>query len=155
MGRDRWGSTVGALVLTVTVAATSGCGGSDDAVDAKPTAAVTPKPVSLTKATTEFQDAVTDYDAQGGCVSIEPNTCYDAMIDLIEPARDLRKAMNSEKSVAAEFWTEAYALINIMEKGVEVGEDRGGGLNNTASNRPDVFGSAHDLADWLDQNPVS
>ncbi|MFE1391111.1 hypothetical protein ACFW5M_33865 [Streptomyces albogriseolus] len=52
--------------------------------------------------------------------------------------------MNGEKSVGPEFWTNAYALIDKMEKGLEPGEDLG--VNEMTSNRPAVFGSAHDLA---------
>ncbi|MBV1940851.1 hypothetical protein KUF83_30415 [Streptomyces sp. BV286] len=155
MGRHQWGKAVSAVALGVIVAAVSGCGGSgDDSAAPKPAAVKTPKTVSLDKASTAFEDAVTDHDSTGGCVSVEINTCYDAMIDLIEPARDLRKAMNADKSMPADFWTDAYVLIDTMEEGVAIGEDRGGGEMNTASNRPKVFGSAHDLVDWLAANPV-
>lgn len=70
----------------------------------------------------------------------------------MEPARTLRKAMNADKG-GPEYWSEAYALINIMEKGVGVGEDKGATAIGT--NRPDVLGSAHDLSDWRDEHPVA
>jgi hypothetical protein len=67
--------------------------------------------------------------------------------------------MNAEKSVGPEFWTEAYALIDTMEEGLAVGEDLGVPAGAEAipelTNRDDVFGSAHDLADWLDAHPIN
>ncbi|MEV5666291.1 hypothetical protein [Streptomyces flaveolus] len=91
----------------------------------------------------------------GGCKSMEPGTCFEEMEALLGPARTLREAMNAEKSVSADFWSEAYVLIDRMEKGVAVGVDQGGSLANTTSNRPLVFGSAHDLSRWLDAHPIS
>jgi hypothetical protein len=78
---------------------------------------------------------------------------------LMKPGRDLRKAMNAEKSVGADFWTDAYALIDTMEDGIAVGEDQGVPVADTEmaammSNRDEVLGSAHDLSDWLDAHPV-
>ncbi|MCG8971796.1 hypothetical protein [Streptomyces sp. CL12-4] len=157
MGRHIWGKTVAALVLAVTVGAVSGCGSSGEDSDKKPavTAAAKADTVSLAEATTAFQDAVVDFDVSGGCESMEPGTCFAGMETLIEPARTLRKAMNAEKSVGPDFWTEAYVLIDRMEKGVAVGVDQGGGLGNVTSNRPEVFGSAHELSRWLDAHPLS
>lgn len=146
-----WGKTVGALVLAVTVAAASGCSGSGDENTAKPAAKA--KMVGLGKATTTFQDAVTKFDTDGGCLEQEPGTCWEQMQALMKPARTLRKAMNSEKSVGADFWTDAYALVDTMEKGIAVGEDKGATAYGT--NRPDVLGSAHKLSDWLDAHPIS
>ncbi|MET7573370.1 hypothetical protein ABZT04_33470 [Streptomyces sp. NPDC005492] len=151
MGRHIWGKTAGALVLAVmTVAAASGCSSSDAKADAKPAAKA--KTVDLGKATTTFQAAVTKFDTDGGCLEQEPDTCWEQMQALMEPARTLRKAMNAEKSVGADFWTDAYALIDTMEKGIAVGEDQG--ATAVGTNRPDVLGSAHDLSDWLDEHPI-
>ncbi|MFM9697862.1 hypothetical protein [Streptomyces europaeiscabiei] len=150
MGRYTWGKTAGALVLAATVAVVSGCSSSDDEGDAKPAAKA--KTVSVEGATTTFQDAVTKFDTDGGCLEEEPGTCWEQMQALVEPARTLRKAMNSEKSVGADFWSPAYELIDTMEKGIAVGDDKGATAIGT--NRPDVFGSAHDLSDWLDKNPI-
>ncbi|MFM9596077.1 hypothetical protein ACKI1J_39865 [Streptomyces scabiei] len=150
MGRHTWGKTVAGLFLAATVAAVSGCSSSDDQDDAKPAAKA--KTVSVEAATTTFQDAVTKFDTDGGCLEQEPATCWDQMQALMKPARDLRKAMNSEKSVGADFWTDAYALIDTMEDGIAVGEDQGATAYGT--NRPKVLGSAHDLSEWLDENPI-
>ncbi|AXI91344.1 hypothetical protein SAM9427_36880 (plasmid) [Streptomyces sp. ETH9427] len=140
------------MVLAAVVAGVSGCGGgSEKSEAAKPSAPAAP---SLSAATTAFQDAVADHGS-GGCPSTEPGTCWEEMQALIKPARTLRKAMNAHKDTGPEFWSEAYVFIDKMEKGVAVGEDRGGGLNNVTSNRPDVFGSAHDLSRWLDAHPVA
>ncbi|WP_395575748.1 hypothetical protein [Streptomyces sp. BK79] len=80
------------------------------------------------------------------------------MNTIVGSARDLRKAMNAEKGVGADFWTEAYALIDIMEKGLAAGEDQGAPAGAATipemTNRDDVFGSAHDLVDWLDAHPI-
>lgn len=149
MGRHVWGRTVGALVLAVTVAAVGGCS-SDSGNDAKPAARAEKADLGATTAT--FKAAVTEFDTDGGCLEQEPGTCWEQMQALMEPARALRKAMNAEKSVGAEFWTEAYTLIDTMEKGIAVGEDRGTAPGIT--NRPDVLGSAHDLSEWLDEHPV-
>lgn len=58
-----------------------------------------------------------------------------------------------------EFWTEAYALIDTMEEGIAVGDDKGAAVADEVtakalSNRDEVFGSAHDLVDWLDEHPT-
>ncbi|MER5916438.1 hypothetical protein ABT124_40130 [Streptomyces sp. NPDC001982] len=148
MGRYTWGQAVTGMVLAATVAAVSGCGGNAEAENKKPAA---PKTVSVAKAAADFKAAVDDYDTIG-CESTEPDTCWEQMQAVIEPARKLRKAMNADKSVSPEFYSGAYALINKMEKGVAVGEDLGASALNT--NRPDVFGSAHDLSDWLDEHPT-
>ncbi|MFF4057702.1 hypothetical protein ACFYZ0_18335 [Streptomyces sp. NPDC001708] len=150
MGRYTWGKRVAGLFLAATMAAVSGCSSSDDESDAKPAAKA--KTVSVEAASTTFQDAVTKFDTDGGCLQKEPGTCWEQMTALMEPARDLRKAMNVEKSVGADFWTEAYALIDTMEKGIAVGEDQG--ATAVGTNRPDVLGSAHDLSNWLDEHPI-
>ncbi|MFD8194692.1 hypothetical protein [Streptomyces wuyuanensis] len=109
--------------------------------------------MSVADATAEFQATVTKFDTDGGCLDKAPGTCWEQMQELIEPARGLRKAMRAEKSVGPEFWTDAYALIDKMENGIAVGEDKGALAFDT--NRPDVFGSAHDLAEWLDEHPIA
>ncbi|MFD3315805.1 hypothetical protein [Streptomyces sp. NPDC058656] len=153
MGRRIWGKTAGALVLAVAVTAVSGCSSSSDADTAKP--AANTKAVDLGEATTTFQTAVTRFDEDGGCLEETPGTCWEQMQALMEPARTLRKAMNSERSVGADFWTDAYALINKMEDGIAVGEDQGWKDQGVVgTNRSDVLGSAHDLSDWLDENPI-
>ncbi|MFJ9721221.1 hypothetical protein ACIRP3_00525 [Streptomyces sp. NPDC101209] len=149
MGRQLWGKTAGALVLAVTVAAVSGCGSSSDEDDSKPAA----KEVGIGEATTKFQTAVTKFDEDGGCPEKEPGTCWDQMQALMGPARTLRKAMNAHKGTGPGFWSDAYALIDKMEKGMAVGEDQGAEALTT--NRPVVFGTAHVLSRWLDAHPVS
>lgn len=145
-----WGKVASGALLAVTVAAMSGCGGDAEAdAPKKETAAAAP---SLSKATTAFQDAVTELDSLD-CPK-EAGTCYAEMTAVMKPTRTLRKAMHAAKGTTAEFWSPAYALINKMEKGYAVGEDQGGGLNNVTSNRVAVFGGAHDLSDWLDEHPV-
>ncbi|MEU6338584.1 hypothetical protein ABZ839_29950 [Streptomyces cellulosae] len=58
--------------------------------------------------------------------------------------------------MSADFWTEAYTLIDTMEEAIAVGEDRGvAGGSAGLTNRDDVLGSAHDLSDWFDQHPIS
>lgn len=152
MGRYIWGKTAGALVLAVTVAAASGCSSSsDDKGPVKPAAKA--KTLSVQEATTAFQTAVTKFDTDGGCLEKEPGTCWEQMQALMKPARDLRKAANSDKDTGPEFWSEAFALINKMESGIAVGKDQGATAVDT--NRPDILGSAHDLADWLDEHPVA
>ncbi|MEU9781468.1 hypothetical protein AB0H92_10925 [Streptomyces phaeochromogenes] len=153
MGRQIWGKTVGALVLAVTVTAVSGCSSLSNEDTTKPAAKA--KAVDLGDATITFQAAVTNFDEGGGCLEEAPGTCWEQMQALMEPARTLRKAMNSEKSVGADFWTDAYALINKMEDGIAVGEDQGWkDQGAVGTNRSDVLGSAHDLSDWLDENPI-
>ncbi|MEU6010685.1 hypothetical protein [Streptomyces sp. NPDC047453] len=139
MGRHTWGKAAAGVVLAVAVAVVSGCGPEGKK----------PSPPSVTKAAAAFQDAVVE-NASGSCTQ-EPGACWEQMTAVIQPARLLRKAMNADKNVSPEFWTEAYALIEKMEAGYAVGEDRGAGFN---SNRPAVFGTAHDLSDWLDEHPT-
>ncbi|MEU9355049.1 hypothetical protein AB0D65_29645 [Streptomyces griseoloalbus] len=157
MGRHIWGKTAGALVLAVTVAAVSGCGSSDDEDGGKSatTAAAKAKAPSVQEATITFQDAVTKFDTDGGCLEQAPGTCWEQMQALMAPARDLRKAANAHKESGPEFWSEAYALIDTMEDGIAVGEDQGVPAGSAAlTNRDDVLGSAHKLSDWLDAHPV-
>ncbi|MEU9925113.1 hypothetical protein AB0H51_28160 [Streptomyces griseoluteus] len=151
MGRSHvWGKVAGGALLAVTVAAVSGCGGDAEAdAPKKETAAAAP---SLSKATTAFQGAVSDLDSMD-CPE-EAGTCYEEMTAVMGPARTLRKAMHAAKGTTAGFWSPAYALIDKMEEGYAVGDDQGGGLNNTTSNRIAVFGGAHDLSDWMDEHPV-
>ncbi|MET7814216.1 hypothetical protein ABZT26_25635 [Streptomyces sp. NPDC005395] len=160
MGRQTWGKTVSALVLAVIMAAASGCSSSDDEDSGKPAATAAAKTPSVKETTATFQASVTKFDTDGGCLDRAPGTCWEQMVALTEPARDLRKAMNAEKSVGAEFWTEAYALIDTMEKGIAVGDDKGLTVADEKmaamlSNRDDVLGSAHKLSDWLDQHPIA
>ncbi|MGW4756280.1 hypothetical protein [Streptomyces chartreusis] len=54
--------------------------------------------------------------------------------------------------MGADFWTDAYALIDTMEKGIAVGDDKG--ATAVGTHRPDVLGSAHDVSDWLDEHPI-
>ncbi|MGW2471351.1 hypothetical protein [Streptomyces bauhiniae] len=138
-----------ASALVLTVAAASGCGTSG--TPEQPVAAK-PKTVSVAAATDHFKAAVDKFDTDGGCLEQAVGTCWSQMTAVMGPARTLRKAMNADKTVGPEFWTGAYALINTMEKGIAVGQDKGAG---TFSNRPDVLGSAHKLAVWLDEHPVS
>ncbi|MER6109352.1 hypothetical protein [Streptomyces hirsutus] len=158
MGRHRWGKTAGALVLAVAVAAASGCSSSSDEATTKPAAKA--DTISVEGASATFQDAVTKQDTEDRCQSKEPGSCWEQMLALMEPARALRKAMNAEKSVGPEFWTEAYALIDTMEEGIAVGDDKGAPVADEVmakalSNRDEVFGSAHDLVDWLDEHPIA
>ncbi|MGW3628063.1 hypothetical protein [Streptomyces sp. NPDC000880] len=143
MGRHQWGTTVvGVLLTAAAIVGVSGCGGD---AEAQKQPAAKPKTVSITAATMAFQDAVTGFDLTDGCPKAA-GECWDKMTAVMEPARELRKAMNAHKA-GPEFWSEAYVLIDTMEDGMAVGEDR-------FTNRPAVLGSAHDLYDWLDEHPV-
>lgn len=42
----------------------------------------------------------------------------------------------------------------VMEKGIAVGNDLGAAPFDAGTNRPEVFGAAHDLSDWLGAHPV-
>ncbi|WP_181383924.1 hypothetical protein [Streptomyces sp. NWU339] len=153
-----WGAAASITFAVAAVAGLSGCGGDAEADAKKPAASATAQAATLDDAATTFQDAVTKHDTDGGCLEQEPGTCWEQMQALIEPARTLRKAMNAEKSVGADFWTEAYTLIDTMEEGVAVGDDQGApagaATDLSTTNRDDVFGSAHDLVDWLDAHPI-
>ncbi len=132
----------GAL-LAAAVMGTSACGGKAEAQKNAPAKPTAPSVVAATKT---FQGAVTNFDTSDGCPKAA-GECWDKMKALAEPAKVLRKAMNADKKTGSAFWREAYVLLDKMEKGMAVGED-------TFTNRPDVLGSAHDLSDWLDENPV-
>lgn len=150
--RHVWGKRAAGVMLVCALAAVSGCSSSDDSSDGKKATTAAAVAPSLEKAASAFQDAVSE-NANGSC-SEEAGTCWDEMTAVIQPARTLRKAMRAHKGVSAEFWSPAYAIIDKMEDGYAVGEDQGGGINNTSSNRVAVFGGAHDLSDWLDEHPV-
>ncbi|GHA43647.1 hypothetical protein GCM10010329_78200 [Streptomyces spiroverticillatus] len=122
---------------------TSACGGEAEAQKKAPT---TPAVPSVTAAAKAFQEAVTNFDTTDGCPR-PAGECWDKMQAVAKPARTLREAMNADKAVGPEFWTQAYVLLDKMEKGMAVGSDK-------ITNRPDVLGSAHDLTDWLSEHPV-
>ncbi|WP_406356289.1 hypothetical protein [Streptomyces sp. NBC_00658] len=145
-----WGAAANITFVAVAVMGVSGCGGEAEA-EVKKSPAASATALSVGDATTAFQDMAGTLYLDGECTK-EAGTCWDRMTTAVKSARDLRKAMNAEKSVGPEFWTEAYALIDTMEEGYAVGEDLGADAVNT--NRPDVFGSAHDLVDWLDAHPI-
>ncbi|MFG2141883.1 hypothetical protein [Streptomyces sp. NPDC048650] len=143
MGRFAWGRTAVGVLLAAAVMGTSACGGDAEA-QKKPTAK--PKAPAVAVATKAFQGAVTGFDTSDGCPKAE-GECWDKMKAVAEPAKVLRKAMNADKKTGPAFWREAYVLLDKIEEGMAVGEDR-------LTNRPDVLGSAHDLSNWLDENPV-
>lgn len=151
--RLMWGKCAAGVVLAVTLAAVSGCSSSDDSSSGKKATTAAAAAPSLEKATSAFQDAVS-VNASGSCPE-EAGTCWDEMTNIIKPTRTLRKAMRANKAVGAEFWSPAYAIMDKMEDAYAVGEDEGGGINNTTSNRIAVLGGAHDLSDWLDAHPTS
>ncbi|WP_406153161.1 hypothetical protein OG217_05555 [Streptomyces sp. NBC_01023] len=143
MGRITWGRAVAGVLVAAAVLGTSACGGEAEA-QKKP--AAKPKAPTVAATTTTFQDAVTTFDTTDGCPKAT-GECWDKMTAVAEPAKVLRKAMNADKTTGPAFWREAYVLLDKMDKGMAVGED-------TFTNRPEVLGSAHDLSDWLDENPV-
>jgi hypothetical protein len=156
MGRYVWGKAAGAVLLAVGIAAASGCS-SSDGEDTKVSGGK-PKTVSVQAAAKKFKDTI---DTEGCGDRMEPGSCWAEMKSVMKSARVLRKAMNADKSVGADFWTEAYTLIDKMEEGIAEGKDLGGAAEGESldaasarSNRGEVFGSAHDLYDWLDEHPV-
>lgn len=112
--------------------------------------------MNLGEVTATFQDAVTTFDTDGGCLEQESGIRWDWMTVVMTPARDLWKAMDAEKSVGPEFWAGAYALSDTMEKGIAVDQDQGVPASDIKelTNRNDVLGSAHDLSDWLDARSI-
>ncbi|MFB6629983.1 hypothetical protein ACFCWY_08815 [Streptomyces sp. NPDC056362] len=151
MGRHTWGKAAAVLVLAANAAAVSGCSGSAGADAAKPTTTAE-KTQSVQETAAALQAAVTQFDTDGGCVDKAPDTCWTQMQAVMGPARELRKAANADKTAGPEFWSEAYALIDTMEQGIAAGKDLG--AEDPATNRPDVFGSAHKLSRWLDAHPT-
>jgi hypothetical protein len=146
----RWGAAASITFAVVAIVGVSGCGGNAEA-DAKKSPAASATAPSFSKASKAFQDVTGTLYLDSECTK-EAGTCWDKMTTAVKSARTLRKAMNGEKSVGPEFWTGAYTLIDTMEEGYAVGEDLGAADVNT--NRPKVFGTAHDLSDWLDQHPI-
>ncbi|MFB6772826.1 hypothetical protein [Streptomyces sp. NPDC056337] len=151
-----WGAAASITFAVAAVVGVSGCGGDAEA-DAEKPASASPTAPSFSKASEAFRDVAANAYLDDMCTQ-EAGTCWDKMNTIVESARDLRKAMNAEKSVGADFWTEAYTLIDTMEKGLAVGEDQGAPAGAATipemTNRDDVFGSAHDLVDWLDAHPI-
>ncbi|MFB7337100.1 hypothetical protein ACFC00_36660 [Streptomyces adustus] len=60
--------------------------------------------------------------------------------------------MLAHAGTMAAFRSPAFALIDTMEAGHAVGEDKGATAFDT--NRPMVFGAARGLSEWLDAHPV-
>ncbi|MEU1039675.1 hypothetical protein ACFYP4_08715 [Streptomyces sp. NPDC005551] len=149
------GRATAAALTAIVVMGVSGCGGDADAdAEHKPGVAVAP---AFRAASSTFQGQV----EAGSCESMEPDSCWGEMQALMKSARTLRKAMNGEETVSADFWTEAYTLIDTMEGGVAEGQDLGGAGEGESvdaaaarSNRDEVFGSGHQLSDWLDEHPI-
>ncbi|MFG2864670.1 hypothetical protein [Streptomyces sioyaensis] len=143
MGRFTWGRTAAGVLLVAAVMGASACDGKAEG-QKKP--AAKPKAPTVAEATKTFQDAVADFDASDGCPKAAGG-CWGKMKSVAEPARKLRKAMTADKRTDPAFYSTAYALLDKMEDGMDVGED-------AFSNRPAVLGSAHDLCDWLDDHPT-
>ncbi|CAM5272435.1 hypothetical protein GCM10010329_79170 [Streptomyces spiroverticillatus] len=145
MGKHQWGQGfAGVLLGAAAVVTVSGCSGTPAEADPKPT--TQQKVVDLAAATTAYQDAVTQFDSTDGCPKAV-GECWDKMTAVMKPARELRTAMNGHQGTGPAFWSEAYALIDTMERGMKAGSDK-------FTNRPDVLGSAHTLSRWLDAHPV-
>jgi hypothetical protein len=144
-----WGAAASITFAVAVVVGVSGCGGDIEADAKKPAASA--KAPSFSEASKAFKDVAANAYLDDVCTK-EAGTCWDKMNTIVDSARDLRKAMNADKSVGHEFWTEAYQLIDMMEEGLAVGKDLGAEAYDT--NRPKVFGAAHDLADWLDAHPI-
>ncbi|MFF4276167.1 hypothetical protein [Streptomyces sp. NPDC001536] len=145
-----WGAAASITFAIAAVVGVSGCGGDAEA-DAKKSPTASAAAPSFSEASKAFQDVAGTMYLDSECTK-EAGTCWDKMTTAVKAARTLRTAMNGEKSVGPEFWTEAYALIDTMEEGYAVGEDLGADDFNT--NRPKVFGTAHDLDDWLGEHPI-
>lgn len=153
-----WGAAASITFAVAAVVGVSGCGGDAEADAEKPaTASASPTAPSFSKASSAFRDVAANAYLDDVCTQ-EAGSCWDKMNTVVDAARDLRKAMNAEKSVGPEFWTGAYTLIDTMEDGIAVGEDQGAEAGAATlpemTNRDDVFGSAHDLVDWLDAHPI-
>ncbi|WP_192342379.1 hypothetical protein [Streptomyces sp. VITNK9] len=154
-----WGAAASITFAVAAVVGVSGCAEDAEADGNKPAAAAaSPTAPSFDKVSTAFRDVAASAYLDDVCTQ-EAGTCWDKMNTVVDAARDLRKAIDAEKSVGPEFWSGAYTLIDTMEKGIAVGEDQGAEAGAATlpemTNRDDIFGSAHDLVDWLDAHPIS
>ncbi|MFD7677685.1 hypothetical protein [Streptomyces sp. NPDC060187] len=60
--------------------------------------------------------------------------------------------MRADEGTTAVYWSPAFAMIDTMESGYAVGEDKGATAFD--SNRTMVFGAARGLSNWLQAHPV-
>jgi hypothetical protein len=124
----------------VVVLGAAACGGQ---TEAKPEAKASPTAPSVTEAREAFQGDLRRLQI-AGC----PPDCTTDLQQISHYAGELRKAMNADPKVGAEFYSPAYALIDKIQTGARAVD------GTVESQRPQVLGPAHDLSDWLDEHPT-
>ncbi|WP_030372438.1 hypothetical protein [Streptomyces rimosus] len=148
-----WGRGVaGALLVAVSV---TGCGG---AADAKPNKAPAPqKAVKPVK--TQWDDTMEWWASHDiGClngsrVEADEEGCAIRVQDYVGDVRKIRKAMNTDAAAPKGFYTDAYVIIDRLEKyaGTALGKDDTQGWLDA---RPLIWMEGQALTKWIEAHPL-
>ncbi|MGA5411610.1 hypothetical protein ACPCSC_30685 [Streptomyces lavendulocolor] len=153
-----WGRGAAVLVAAVTVLGTAGCGGGAGAAT-KPTAGVAAakKPAKPVKAQwDETMQWWATHDigcVNGSSVEANPDGCAVRVQDYVDDVRKIRKAMNADPDAPKGFYSDAYVIINRLEKyaGTPAGEDDTQGWLDA---RPLIWMEGQALGEWIDTHPL-
>ncbi|MFF0754354.1 hypothetical protein [Streptomyces sp. NPDC004267] len=153
-----WGRCTVALLAAVTMAGAAGCSGKAEA-GAKPAAstAAAKKPGKPVKVQwDESMEWWTAHDlgcVDGSAVGENPEGCAVRVQDYVDDVRKIRKAMNGDAAAPAGFYSEAYVIIDRLEKyaGTPAGEsDTQGWL----AARPLIWMQGQALGKWIEAHPL-
>ncbi|MGW0757127.1 hypothetical protein ACWD1Y_11665 [Streptomyces sp. NPDC002814] len=152
-----WGRGAAVLLAAVTVLGTAGCGG-DAGAETKPTASATAKkPVKPVKAQwDETMEWWATHDigcVNGSAVEDDREGCAIRVQDYVDDVRKIRKAMNADPDAPKGFYSEAYVIINRLEKyaGTPTGE---GDTQGWLDARPLIWMEGQALDEWIEAHPL-
>ncbi|MEU7228877.1 hypothetical protein [Streptomyces chrestomyceticus] len=153
-----WGRGIaGSLLVTGAVAVLAGCGGAADA-EAKPKKAPavtkTAKPVKAQWDDTMEWWASHDIGCLNGSrVEADEEGCAIRVQDYVADVRKIRKAMNSDAAAPKGFYTDAYVIIDRLEKyaGVPAGK---GDTQGWLDARPLIWMEGQALTRWVQAHPL-
>ncbi|MET9528213.1 hypothetical protein [Streptomyces coeruleorubidus] len=152
-----WGRGAAVLVAAITVLGVTGCGG-DAGAETKPTASATAKkPAKSVKA--QWDEAMewwASHDigcVDGSAVEDDREGCAVRVQDYVEDVRKIRKAMNTDPEAPKGFYSEAYVIIDRLEKfaGTPAGEDDTQGWLDA---RPLIWMQGQALGEWIETHPL-
>ncbi|MFD9248432.1 hypothetical protein [Streptomyces bottropensis] len=154
-----WGRGAAVLLAAVTVLGVAGCGGDADAESKQPTASVTAakKPVKSVKAQwDETMEWWASHDigcVDGSAVEADREGCAVRVQDYVDDVRKIRKAMNGDTAAPKGFYSEAYVIIDRLEKyaGTPAGEDDTQGWLDA---RPLIWMQGQALSEWIEAHPL-
>ncbi|MFJ5143008.1 hypothetical protein [Streptomyces sp. NPDC088707] len=151
-----WGRITVALLAVVTVTGAAGCSGEAAPKPAASTAAPTKAGKPVKAQWDESMEWWATHDlgcVDGSAVGGNPEGCAVRVQDYVEDVRKIRKAMNADTAAPAGFYSEAYVIIDRLEKfaGTPTGEsDTQGWLDA----RPLIWMQGQALGKWIEAHPL-